>query len=642
MKSLIGLGRRAALFAVAALAVACSSSSGGTTSGTGGSSGGVNSTGTTTGSNCSMQGVSCTKTACCPNLTCNGLICVPPESNTGTGSGGAGAGTTGGADPCPVGDGGAACATSEECEPGLLCVDGTCNAPIPAKPQCTASGIGPQPGSPCCEDTQDAGPAGLACTGWVPCLTQGQSCGAGDTCCNNLSCGSDGTCDPVCGGIVSVCTKDSDCCADEGSRCIKGSTFTNNPPIPGSICYPIGLPIQSVPTTGNIYYCGDFAQCPAYDAGLPEVIDCQLGAFCNSGIPEDGGTDPCAQNGLVCDTTFHVCRNPELNDPCVQGGPACNPDNETTSPIVCGDPIFLTNINPLGLSACTFECQTTEDCVLPWQLCIASADNNPLFQDCTYATNCAMTSPTDFLQPCAAASSNDGVCLPIGFEQPSNSFGLCTQAFTDGDGGPGAACNLGGNRQNGGLCDTSDICAGNVCSQLCNAGTLQTPGCGSGTTCLPVMDIYGITLGPDPTVEQYATGACVTPCTLTEQDAGVCQPTAQGVPTKCLPAELFGYTPKEEPDFCGAGPTAAEAIPVGGDCSNVTFGNALDPCVAGAECYGLVGTPSTCLQLCADGQIGKKGAAGGCATNDTCTGANFSGTPSTHVGVCMPPATDGG
>src|SRR5581483_6527817 len=108
------------------------------------------------------------------------------------------------------------------------------------------------------------------------------------------------------------------------------------------------------------------------------------------------------------------------------------------------------------------------------------------------------------------------------------------------------------------------------------------------------------------------------------------------VPEKCLPAELFGYAAKAEPDFCGAAAPGDQAIQVGGACAAAVIGNALDPCVAGAMCYGLIGQTSTCLQLCADTQIGNSGPAGGCAAGFTCTATNFTNTPSTHTGVCEP------
>ncbi len=366
------------------------------------------------------------------------------------------------------------------------------------------------------------------------------------------------------------------------------------------------------------------------------------GAFCNAGVVEDGGTDPCSQDGLVCDISPNgFCRNPNLFDPCVQGGPACNGSLTTTSAIVCSDPIFgLVG----GDSLCVNVCETTEDCVDPWQSCLESQG----YADCAYATSatgCAQNTPSDLLQTCDSASTNDGICLALGMESPSNSFGLCTQAFTDGDGGTGQSCNAGGNRQLGGLCDTTDLCLGNTCGQLCNASMSAAASCGAGTTCVPLLAVYGIGIGPDPTNDAYTTGACATPCDFTLQDAGSCGVAgsgvnAAGVPVKCLPAEIYGYTAKEVPDFCMVGPTPDEAIALGADCTKASFGNDLDPCVAGAICIGNAANGSTCLQLCEDKQIGKTGAAGGCAAGDTGTALNFLGgaTGSTHTGYCMPPA----
>ncbi len=208
---------------------------------------------------------------------------------------------------------------------------------------------------------------------------------------------------------------------------------------------------------------------------------------------------------------------------------------------------------------------------------------------------------------------------------------------------PGQACDINANRQLGGLCDTKDICAGNICSPLCNAGTSKNPGCGEGLNCIPVMDLDGINLGPAPTVDAITTGACVTPCDVTVQDAGQCDAVADE-PAKCLPAELFGYAAGAVTDFCGAAASGAQAIPIGGACANAVFGNALDPCVAGSVCYGTVGTTSTCLQLCeGSNHIGQKGAAGGCPTGFTCAAANYTGTASTATSAfACRRATDGG
>jgi len=636
MKSSIGWGCRGALLAITALAVACGGGGGGTSTGTGGSGTAGNGTnGTTSGGGCQHVGNPCSSTKpCCNNLSCNGFgVCVGAGTTTGSGT------TTGTpVDTCPLSDVGGACTTSVECQAGLLCVDGGCAAPVPAAPICQTIGSGPMPGEPCCESTLDAGSGGVSCVAWDACITQGHACAAGDTCCNGLSCGTDGTCDPVCGAALASCTTNSDCCTSEGLTCVKGSFFNNTPPIPGSICYAVGLPAQQVPTGGS-YYCDDQPQCAAFDAGVAGVIDCQLGATCNAGIPEDGGTDPCSQDGLVCDQFNNIptCRNPDLFEPCVQGGPACNPPAfvNTTSPVVCSDAIFG-QLQPV--SVCTFECQTAEDCAPPWMTCYAAL--NPSDEDCAFNENCGMTA-SDLLKPCNAAGNNDGICFAIGGETPSNSFGLCTQAATDGDGGPGAPCNVGGDRQIGGLCDLNDVCAGNVCGALCNAGTLKTPACGAGQTCIPIIAEYGINLGPDPTNDSYTTGGCVIPCDFTQP--GTCTPTSQGVPTKCLPAELFGYTPKEVPDFCMAAPTAAEALPLGADCSKAVFGNAVDPCVDGALCLGggIFGGTPTCTQLCEDSAIGKTGAPA-CPTGYKCTAINFTGTDSTHTGECVAPANDGG
>jgi hypothetical protein len=292
-------------------------------------------------------------------------------------------------------------------------------------------------------------------------------------------------------------------------------------------------------------------------------------------------------------------------------------------------------------SLCTNECTLTEDCVLPWQNCIYVVDQ--VYETCQYA-NAVMdvngvggcTAANDWLQPCNAAGTADGICLVAG---TGDMFGLCTQAFTDGDGGPGAPCDNNANRQLGGFCDTSDVCVGSICDPVCNAGTTKTPACGAGLACVPVMDIYGVNLGPD-TTNAVTSGACVTPCDTTILDAGACEGVTDQEPTKCMPAEYFGYAPNAYPDFCVGAAPAAQALPIGADCGNVVIGNATDVCVAGAMCYApVINATKTCQQLC-KAPFGK--GAGGCPATSTCTAVDY-GTASTETGVCVPPATtDGG
>jgi hypothetical protein len=154
------------------------------------------------------------------------------------------------------------------------------------------------------------------------------------------------------------------------------------------------------------------------------------------------------------------------------------------------------------------------------------------------------------------------------------------------------------------------------------------------------MDLYGINLGPEPTTDSVTTGACVTPCDFTISDAGACEGASPQEPTKCMPAEYFGFAPTAEPDFCVAAAPAAQALALGADCGKVVIGNAIDVCVAGAECYApVINATQTCMQLCkAPFGLGK----GGCPADYTCTAGNYTNTPSTETGLCVPPATDGG
>jgi hypothetical protein len=172
----------------------------------------------------------------------------------------------------------------------------------------------------------------------------------------------------------------------------------------------------------------------------------------------------------------------------------------------------------------------------------------------------------------------DGVCVPDAESDPPWP-GICRQTAASG-GGPGDLCDWNATRQSGGLCDKDDVCYvyTGLCEPMCNRGKNQLfpRPCDSGA-CF---------LAEGSTMDDDATGACVTLCDPTDEDGGGCVSARGKPPQKCEPWD----TP-----IC----VAEAANPLdGGDLCDPTTN--IDPCRAGTACFGPVGQAAEfrCLKFC--------------------------------------------
>jgi hypothetical protein len=306
--------------------------------------------------------------------------------------------------------------------------------------------------------------------------------------------------------------------------------------------------------------------------------------------------DNCQLAGLYCDPTNDVCRNPGQFEPCLPGGPSCNPvAGSNTDNQVCASQAPQDGSPPV----CLQTCQTNADCLWAWASCQATSGGNFCFSN-------ANPDCTDYFGTCNAAGTNDGICVLISVG--TQSFASCYQATLSG-GGPGTACGINATRENPSFCDTSDFCMGGICEPVCNTSGTDHLCSGSNETCVQTQ-IYA---------NASVIGGCIIPCDIADLDGGGCVATDAGVSTRCYPGGLFGGFPDNGTGLCVAEPAAPLAI--GQPC----FGMASeyeDPCVPGAICLGTPAAGFFCTQLCTNvGQL----CADGVTTCSSINGLNSTG-----------------
>ncbi len=622
----------------------------------------------------------CNGAACDPGLSCNAGLCLPSGGQGDAGPGSPDAGTAdagadaGGFDGGPadaghadagadagIPDGGASFDAGAECA-GLT---GACDAARPCCPGllCDASG-GPTTGT-CIAQPADAGPggigspcvtlancaAGLACAGepdgglacatpaagpslacvttggncgslfpqccggrcvagrcapWTPCGTMGQACGAAG-CCAGLACDSDGgTCAPACGAAGTGCVQNADCCADQGLTCLQYQGLS------GKLCG-YAQYVRVEPDGGLQSVLCKSPSDPTYD---PQTdLQCQLGTPCQPATAQ-GQADPCASAGLVCSFATGVCRQPEEYQPCIPGGPACEPLPDSQTTLQCVD---------LGESSlCVQPCAIDADCVDPQSTCqaVQGVPGKACLFDFTHPNGC-----TDYYGACPMENATDGLCFPFVFGEGGaapQTYGICQQ--TAPSAGPGAPCLSGGlglgdffgggNRQQGGLCGQGLVCttsAGSLtgtCAPICDPGTAAAPACAADAgTCLA---IWGESL------DGYDTGACGVPCDYAAADAGC----AAG--EKCDPSLLLWGG---DSTFGLCVPGAASPIPEGSACDGFA---ALDACTAGTFCLQDQTGASRCARLCHLGGVGA------CPAGESCAALGLGGgSTSVYTGACV-------
>jgi hypothetical protein len=317
---------------------------------------------------------------------------------------------------------------------------------------------------------------------------------------------------------------------------------------------------------------------------------------------------------MVCDPTTKVCRNPNQFDPCLPGGPSCNLIGDTNAASwVCVNPAPT---NPQSSNQCWEACKNNGDCVLPFMSCDAIGIDHLCFYQ--YNSTCTPFST------CNGTGTNDGICYTIAPGGTNTPYQSCYQARTDGDGGPGTACNVNATRQNpGGFCDTSDICLAGICQPICDVTGAGGRTC-SGANGLCLQDpAFGDQTGT--TTPVTVLGACGVTCDFTDLGGSNCVTSDAGVASKCFPGVFgqFGY-PDDGTGFCVAASTTPIAL--GQSCSS--DGVHFDPCVAGTACIGSAAAGSTCTQLCTNVGLA-------CTDGGTCLQINNgAGGAYAHVGYC--------
>jgi hypothetical protein len=268
---------------------------------------------------------------------------------------------------------------------------------------------------------------------------------------------------------------------------------------------------------------------------------------------------------------------------------------------------------------CSQACSTTADCVNPIETCAGDSDYGGSI--CLEFDECQAS---QYFGPCNSAGTDDGYCYPVDYG--SGPVGFCIQATLDG-GAAGDRClsDFENNRQEGGLCDTQDVCGPlGLCEPGCNAGASGSPACDGGQQCFPLASFAAASI---------QAGYCSPACDFTSPDGGGCPPDSSGIPEKCIP-ELFVDLIDSPTGVCAAGAAApvalAQVCPYSVDGQ---IGAADDPCVAGSVCLGVSALKSlrTCVQLC-----NRVGQSSGCPTGQLCQAAIIEGLSvnPTHTGYC--------
>jgi hypothetical protein len=179
-----------------------------------------------------------------------------------------------------------------------------------------------------------------------------------------------------------------------------------------------------------------------------------------------------------------------------------------------------------------------------------------------------------------------GVCLSL-----DTAFAAYCQQI-DPSTALGDRCDPSATRQNGTLCGANALCVGGICQQICNRGRLMGPQCDTGAPC---------TLYLGSLTNDYAIGLCAPSCDFTALDDGGCDSPPGKPAQKCLRGPTGD-------GICVA--LLADAGAMGSSCDPTA---SIDPCVAGASCFGPLsddaGGQYRCLRMCWDG---------GCPSGSSC------------------------
>lgn len=168
-----------------------------------------------------------------------------------------------------------------------------------------------------------------------------------------------------------------------------------------------------------------------------------LGQTCNFSLQPD----PCFTSyGLSCDPASASCQLPPELYPCLSTVGCSNPG------LVC-TPGFQSNGEPV--SACVYPCVETADC----PDLSTSCQELPGGTHICFLNSCASDGVHGYFEPCPSETTDDGECLPIFADTPSEVAGVCVGT---GSLGNGAACT--NTRTDAGL---AGLClAGSNCTQF--------------------------------------------------------------------------------------------------------------------------------------------------------------------------------
>ncbi len=440
-------------------------------------------------------------------------------------------------DPCFPDDGQPPCIHDEQCPPGEVCEDGSCDEP---EPPCDASCPGAEicedgycypPDDPC-DDSSDC-PGGEICAGGhcehgdppcsgpdcAPCdgdndcpggeLCVGGVCVHGDppvVCADDLDCPSGQTCEAgYCDGPDSPCEPTGECypgefCEDGTDTCVP-----EHPPIPcdtvddcpsgdlcvGGYCQPPGDSCKNNNQCGADDVCNN-GTCQ------PPRSPCDDGSDCSTGICQGGFCQP-PHVPVPCTTTQDCPSGSECTGGYCEPPQGCTVDGDCPGGELCDDGACHPGQPPTPCTVDT-DCPPGTDDVYPETCFGGFCTPNP--GGCTADGDC----PGGF-------GCTDGLCTPLGEPQP------CVTVF---DCGGGQVCS-------GGFCepgeaetcvtaddcprnpndDVGAACIGGVCSTQANAITH----CTSSADCAPGFGCAGGECAEIPGACQLdgdcAEGACI-------------------------------------------------------------------------------------------------------------------------------------
>jgi len=378
------------------------------------------------------------------------------------------------------------CCSEYDCQPGELCVDGSCvsrSTPTPCPNECCGD-----------EDCAD----GFMCDADGSCKCSTECCADSD-CNEGFTCDENGNCVAEC---PNECCADSDCkegfICDENGNCVAecpNECCADSDCKDGFICDENGNCVAECPN-----------ECCA-DSDCDEGFTCDENGNCIADCPTDCCSDEDCGDGFmcnadgVCECSSECCVDDDCDNglTCVDGG--CKCPNDCCSNDDCPNGWTC----DAGSCSCPTECCSDDDC--HGEL-TCNADGN-----CQCPNECCSDDDCEGDYIC----NDDGTCEPkgeCGLDRPCDlANGVCDeQPYTTCE-----WCNFEDNSCNPG-CETDDNCGQNmICANhICNPGpgvngivniTIKTASC---TGCAGSSDPQGVVEGG---VRLFLMGAYNTECT---------------------------------------------------------------------------------------------------------------------------------